>query len=125
MEVLGQAKEDGIIKAHGVSCHTLSALKTAANSDWVDVDLVRFNPTGASMDADPETVMPVIQKMKEQGKGIIGMKVLGAGRLVDRIDKCLQYQLGHEFIDAFTIGQSSANEFNDLLKRIPDASVRA
>jgi len=125
MDVLSRAREDGIVKTHGVSCHTLSALKTAADSDWVQVDLVRFNPTGARMDADPETVVPVIQKMKKQGKGIIGMKVLGAGSLTDRVDKCLQYQLGHDFIDAFTIGQTSSTEFNDLVKRIPDASVRA
>jgi len=125
MDVLSRAREDGIVKTHGVSCHTLSALKTAADCDWVQVDLVRFNPTGARMDADPAIVAPVIKKMKKQGKGIIGMKVLGAGRLTDKVDKCLQYQLGHDFIDAFTIGQSNATEFNDLVKRIPDASVRA
>ena len=125
MNVLSRAREDGVIRSHGVSCHTLSALKTAANSDWVQVDLVRFNPTGSRMDADPSTVAPVIKKMKQQGKGIIGMKVLGAGSLTNRVDKCLQYQLGHDFIDAFTIGQTSATEFNDLAKRIPPASVRA
>lgn len=125
MDVLSQAKENGIIKAHGVSCHTLSALKTAADSDWVEVDLVRFNPMGIRMDANPDIVAPVIEKMKDQGKGIIGMKVLGAGSLVDRIDKCLQYQLAHPFIEAFTIGQDSSGQFDDLVKRIPDASIRA
>ncbi|MEJ2054222.1 MAG: hypothetical protein P8X42_09905, partial [Calditrichaceae bacterium] len=63
--------------------------------------------------------------MKNQGKGIIGMKVLGAGNLTNRIDECLQYQLAHDFIDSFTIGQEGAAEFDDLVKRIPKASVRA
>jgi aryl-alcohol dehydrogenase-like predicted oxidoreductase len=124
MNVLSKAREDGIIKAHGVSCHTLSALKTAADSDWVQVDMVRFNPAGMRMDAEPETVAEVIKKMKEKGKGIIGMKVLGAGGLTDRIDECLQYQLAHDFIDSFTIGQENATEFQDLVKRMPEASVR-
>ena len=51
MAVLSEAKEKGIIRAHGVSCHDLGALKTAAATDWVDVDLARLNPAGAVMDA--------------------------------------------------------------------------
>ncbi|MEJ2054221.1 MAG: aldo/keto reductase, partial [Calditrichaceae bacterium] len=46
MNVLSQARENGIIRAHGVSCHTLSALKAASASVWVQIDLVRFNPAG-------------------------------------------------------------------------------
>lgn len=124
MEVLGLAREDGIVKAHGVSCHTLRALKTAAETDWVQVDLARFNPAGVAMDADMPTVRAVLKDMKSKGKGIIGMKVLGAGRLRNRVDECLQFQLGSECIDCFTIGQESVEQFNDLQKRIPAASVR-
>lgn len=124
MEVLSQAREDGIIRAHGVSCHTLKALEAAAESDWVQVDMARFNPAGVAMDADVPTVTKVLKKMKDKGKGIIGMKVVGAGRLTKDIDKCLQYQLANEFIDTFTIGQESSEEHDDLLRRIPEASVR-
>lgn len=124
MEVLSRAREDGIIRAHGVSCHTLPALEAAANSDWVQVDLARFNPTGARMDADVETVRKVLQRMKADGKGIIGMKVFGGGPLSKRVDECLEFALAQDFIDCFTIGQESADQFDDLLKRIPDASVR-
>ncbi len=123
-DVLSAAREDGIVKAHGVSCHSLPALKAAAESDWVQVDLVRFNPGSIAMDADPETVAGVLKQMKKQGKGIIGMKVFGAGKLIDKRDECLQYHLGHDFIDHFTIGQESPEQFKDLLKRIPEASVR-
>jgi len=124
MEVLSRAREDGIIRTHGVSCHTLSALKAAAASDWVQVDLARFNPGGVSMDADVATVTKVLKQMKQAGKGIIGMKVLGAGKLTNKKDECLQYSLAKDFIDCFTIGQENVNEFDDLLKRIPAASVR-
>jgi aryl-alcohol dehydrogenase-like predicted oxidoreductase len=124
MDVLSEAREDGIVKAHGVSCHTLPALEAAAASDWVQVDLARFNPAGVSMDADPRTVAGVLRTMKEKGKGIIGMKVFGVGKLTDRLDECLQYHLAHDFIDSFTIGQESPEQFTDLLTRIPEASVR-
>ena len=124
MNVMSRAREDGIIKAHGISCHSLAALETAADTEWVQVDLARYNPGGARMDADVPTVTKVLQRMKDNGKGIIGMKVIGAGRLADRIDECLQFQLAAEFIDCFTIGQESVEEFYDLQKRIPAASTR-
>lgn len=123
MEVLTEARENKIIGAHGVSCHTLGALEAAADSDWVQVDLARINPFGASMDADVPTVVNVLQKMKKKGKGIIGMKVFGGGRLRGNVDECLKYVLSLDCVDAFTIGQENKNELYDLIKRIPESSV--
>lgn len=123
MEVLAKAREEGIIRAHGVSCHTIGALKAAANSDWVQVDLARINPFGAVMDADVPTVEKVLQRMHKDGKGIVGMKIFGGGRLVNNVDECLRYALSLDFVDAFTIGQENQSEMNDLLKRIPVNSV--
>src|SRR5580692_223578 len=47
MDVLSEAKEKGIIRAHGCSCHSIEALRAAAKSPWVEVDLARINPVGA------------------------------------------------------------------------------
>jgi aryl-alcohol dehydrogenase-like predicted oxidoreductase len=124
MAVLAEAKAKGIIRAHGVSCHDLGALKAAAASDWVDVDLARVNPAGAVMDAPVEQVLPVLAEMKRKGKGVIGMKILGAGRLRDRIDDALQYALASPVLDCFTIGAENRRQLDDLLTRIPKASVR-
>lgn len=124
MDVLAQAREDGIVRAHGVSCHTLVALQAAAKSDWVQVDLARINPAGVVMDADVPTVVTTLKRMKESGKAIIAMKVFGAGRLRDRIDECLQYSLAQPFIDCFTLGVESEEEMRQLLVKIPEASTR-
>ena len=124
MAVLSEAREKGIIRTHGTSCHTMEALRAAANSDWVQVDLARFNPAGIAMDAKPEEVRPVLQQMKAKGKGIIGMKVFGAGRLRDKTDECLQFHMAQPFIDAFTIGAESKTELQQLITKIPAASVR-
>ena len=123
MKVLSRAREDGIVRSHGVSCHTLGALESAANSDWVQVDLARINPFGAAMDADVPIVEKVLQKMHDDGKGIVGMKIFGGGRLVNKVDECLRYVLNLDFVDAFTIGQENQKEMQDLLKRIPEASI--
>jgi 1-deoxyxylulose-5-phosphate synthase len=124
MAVLAEAKAKGTIRAHGVSCHSFGALKTAAKTDWVDVDLARYNAVGAVMDAPPPQVLKVLERMKAKGKGIIGMKILGAGQLRDRVDEALQVALATEALDAFTIGAESQSEFLALLKKIPAASVR-
>ncbi len=123
MDVLSEAKEKGVIRAHGTSCHSIEALRTAAKSPWVEVDLVRMNPLGvdAFMDADPETVAGVIKEMRAAGKGIIGMKILGQGKLRHRQDEAINYALGLGLLDAFTIGAASRKEQMDLIGRIATA----
>ena len=54
LDALEEAKDKKIIRAHGISCHSLPALKTAAELDWVDVNLVRINPQGAHIDTPAE-----------------------------------------------------------------------
>jgi aryl-alcohol dehydrogenase-like predicted oxidoreductase len=124
MDVLEEAQAKGIIRTKGVSCHTLDALKTAAAEPWVEVDLARLNPAQAAMDADPNTVIGVLKEMKAAGKGVIGMKILGAGKLRGNVDEALQFALAQDVLDCFTIGCESRTEMEDLLRKIPAASVR-
>lgn len=124
MEALSEAREKGVIHTHGTSCHTLSALKTAAATPWVEVDLARVNPAGVIMDADVATVVGVLKQMKASGKGIIGMKIAGAGKLRSKLDESLQWTLAQDCVDCFTIGTESRAEMEDLTRRIPAASLR-
>lgn len=121
MDVLSEAKEKGVIRTHGVSCHSIEALRAAAASPWVEVDLVRMNPVGAYMDADPTTVAGLIKKMRDDGKGIIGMKILGQGALRNKQSEAIHYALSLGLLDAFTIGAASKNEQMDLIGRIAAA----
>lgn len=121
MDVFSDAKQKGIIRTHGVSCHSIEALRAAAASPWVEVDLVRLNPVGAHMDADPQTVTSVVKEMRSQGKGIIGMKILGQGAMRKRQDEAINFALGTGVLDAFTIGAESEAEQSDLIRRIAAA----
>jgi 1-deoxyxylulose-5-phosphate synthase len=121
MDVLSEAKDKGIIRAHGCSCHSIEALRAATKSPWVEVHLVRINPVGAFMDSDPDTVVGVIKEMRSAGKGIIGMKILGQGQLRNRQDEALNFALGLNLLDAFTIGAESQVEQEDLIRRIAAA----
>ena len=121
MDVLSEAKEKGLIRAHGCSCHTIEALRAAAASPWVEVDLVRMNPLGAYMDARPNEVQEVIRQMRVQGKGIVGMKILGQGKLADRPGQALRWALGTGILDAFTIGAESQKQQDQLVNYIAAA----
>jgi aryl-alcohol dehydrogenase-like predicted oxidoreductase len=121
MDVFEEAKQKGVIRAHGCSCHSIEALRAAAKSPWVEVDLVRINPIGSHMDADPDTVVSVIREMKAAGKGVVGMKILGQGDLGNRQDEALKYALSLGLLDAFTIGAESKAEQQDLIRRIAAA----
>lgn len=118
MDVLSEAKQKGIIRTHGVSCHTLGALRAAAKSPWVEVDLARLNPIGGHMDADPETVKSVLREMRAAGKGIIGMKILSQGEMRTRQSEALQHALSCKLLDSFTIGCESREEQSDIIRRI-------
>jgi 1-deoxyxylulose-5-phosphate synthase len=121
MDVLEEAKQKKIIRSHGVSCHSIEALRAAAASPWVEVDLARINPIGSHMDADPETVISVLKQMKAAGKAVVGMKILGQGDLRHNQDDAIKYALSLGILDAFTIGAESVPEQNDLVRRIAAA----
>jgi aryl-alcohol dehydrogenase-like predicted oxidoreductase len=118
MDVLSEAKHKGIIRAHGCSCHSIAALRAAARSAWVEVDLARINPIGSHMDDDPKAVVDVLREMRAAGKAIVGMKILGQGDLRARQDEALKYALSLGLLDAFTIGAESKAEQQDLIRRI-------
>jgi len=121
MDALSEAKEKGIIRAHGCSCHSIEALRAAAKSPWVEIDLARINPVGAYMDADPATVVGVLKEMKAAGKAVVGMKILGQGTLRNRQNEAIKYALSLGILDAFTIGAESKAEQEDLIRRIAAA----
>jgi aryl-alcohol dehydrogenase-like predicted oxidoreductase len=121
MDVLSEAKQKGIIRTHGCSCHSIEALRAAAKSPWVEIDLARVNPVGAYMDSDPATVVGVLKEMKTAGKAVVGMKILGQGALRNRQDEAIKSALSLGILDAFTIGAESKQEQEDLIRRIAAA----
>jgi aryl-alcohol dehydrogenase-like predicted oxidoreductase len=121
MDVLSEAKQKGIVRAHGCSCHSIEALRAAAKSRWVEIDLARINPIGAYTDSDPATVVSVLKEMKAAGKAVVGMKILGQGQLRNRQDEAIKYALSLGLLDAFTIGAENQKEQEDLIRRIATA----
>lgn len=120
MDDYSEAKQKGIIKQVGLSCHDFGAMQVAAESPWADVLLARINHDGAKMDGTPPDVMSVLKRAKENGKGIIGMKIFGCGDLTkeDQRQKSLEYVIKSGNVDCMTIGMESIEQVNDNVERI-------
>lgn len=121
MDSLAKLKEKGLIRAHGVSCHSLEALEAAANEPWVDSVHARINPYGLSMDGAPEKVVPLLNQLHAAGKGVVGMKIIGEGRLRDdeaKRDASARFVLGLGCVDVLNIGFEKVEEIDDFAARV-------
>jgi aryl-alcohol dehydrogenase-like predicted oxidoreductase len=122
MDILSEAKEKKLVRSVGISCHSVEALKAASKSSWLEVCMTRINPAGVRMDAATDDVLPVLAQLKAAGKGIIGMKVLGEGQLVDRLEEALRFAVTKDAVHCFTIGCESRAEFEGNFTRITKVS---
>ena len=123
MDVVSEAKARGVIRAHGVSCHSLSALDAAAECPWVDIILSRLNPYGVAMDGPAEKVVPILRKAHDNGKAVVAMKIAGAGEIVDRIQESLQFTLTRGVADAFTMGFESSDQMDQAFDKVAKVKV--
>lgn len=124
-DVLLEAKKKGRIRAVGISCHGWDPLLASVDAAAIDVQLVRINPFNKMMDAEPEKVAPLLKKMHDQGRGILGMKIFGESGLESRAKRldALKYVLGLGTVDAFTIGFTTIAQIDETLELIGQAAA--
>jgi len=121
MDILDKLKQKGVIRAHGVSCHSLPALEAAANEPWVDSVHARINPFRMVMDDEPAKVAPVLKKIHAAGKGVIGMKIIGEGRLSkdkQKREESARYVLGLGCVDILNVGFEKTEEIDDFAETV-------
>ncbi len=129
MDGMSEAKAKGKVRALGVSCHSMDALKVAAEEPWVESVHTRINATGTDMDGSPDEVVPIIRKIHDAGKGVVGMKLIGQGEYRD--DRKLREQSA-DFVfnlgcvNAVVVGFESIDEvkdYEDIVRKTPRKSA--
>lgn len=125
MDILEDLKAKGVIRAHGTSVHSLEAMIAGVKDPWVDVLHARINPFGIAMDKpDPAEVVKVIHQMHSSGRGVIGMKLVGDGKLRDdseKIDQALRFVLGLGSVDMMIVGFETEAQIDNYLDRMEEA----
>jgi predicted aldo/keto reductase-like oxidoreductase len=140
MDGFDEAKARKWIRAKGVSCHSLPALRTASASNWSEVHLVRVNPQGKRMDGlaeevwnnddpthDVAPVMTEIKKLHAKGRGVIGMKIIGNGQFAKAEDRerSIRFAMACKDLDAVVIGFTSREQIDEAIGRMNRARKEA
>ena len=138
MDGFDEAKEKKWIRAKGVSCHSLPALRAATASNWTEVHLVRVIPQGVHMDGEneqvwdnqthePAPVLAELKTMRAKGRGVIGMKIIGNGEFTKAEDreKSVRFAMSRPELDAVVIGFKSTAEIDEAIRRMNGALAEA
>jgi predicted aldo/keto reductase-like oxidoreductase len=153
LDAVLKLKQNGILRAVGLSAHGIEALEAASSTEEIDVVWARMNHAGLFMDTrehgfydriasigllkkiagllpdkfrdlmrpDHETPTPVsskdrveiaglLERLHANGKGVIGMKVIGEGHLGSDPEKALTHLVGLTYIDAIIVGMLDEQE---------------
>jgi aryl-alcohol dehydrogenase-like predicted oxidoreductase len=121
MDLLDGLKKKGVIRAHGVSCHSLDALNAAADEPWTDCVHARINPYRERTDGSAQEVGAAVRRLAAAGKGVIGMKIMGQGAFRDSDEKrnaSIKFALGLGAVNTMIVGFEKLSEIDDFAARV-------
>ena len=78
------------------------------------------------MDGTTDEVVPVLRRIKENGKALIGMKIFGEGTLVGEKDECIRFAQNLGLLDCMTIGFEKPGQIDEtlgLISKYPAATI--
>ena len=117
-------KEAGIIKAVGISTHTIAAVLASCTMKEIDVIHPIINKYGIGIqDGSRDEMLRAITKAHDHGKGIYGMKAIGGGNLISSVDECLSYVLGLPQLQAIAVGMQTKEEVTANVLRFSGKEV--
>ncbi len=125
-----EAEHKQTVRTHGASVHGLPALRALPDSKWLRIGMIRMNHTGAKMDSDgrdfvdtgnvPEVVQHV-QAARKTGKGVISMKLVGAGSFSNSREdrqKAMRFAFRNAGVDCVSVGTKSPAEVDEAIENI-------
>lgn len=128
-DAMSEAKARKVLLAHGASCHGLLPLRRFPGNAWLDVALLRVNHDGTRMDnlegteygaGDVKEVVERIAAVRQQGTGVIGMKIMGEGafKTPEQRDASIRFVVQLGTVDSMTIGYKSPAEIDEAIERL-------
>jgi aryl-alcohol dehydrogenase-like predicted oxidoreductase len=126
---ISEAQEKKIVMARGASVHGLPALRQVPETKWLQIAMIRMNHKGVAMDAEDyntvglgnvNEVVTHVKQAKNEGMGIISMKLVGEGRFTNRDDrqKAMRYAFRHAGVTAVTVGYKNTAEIDEAIENL-------
>lgn len=111
IEFFLKKKEQGLIRAFGISTHFVQGVLAGAKHPAVEIIHPIFNLSGIGVcDGGRPEMEAAVARAKAAGKGIFAMKPLGGGHLIRQRQQALQYVLESPLVDAVAMGMQSMAE---------------
>jgi len=119
-QALQEAKQQGLVRAVGLSTHHVDVTRAAAEMEDLDVVFPLINYAGLGIRkgdafATREEMMEAIAACHRAGKGVFSMKAFGGGSLTRDYQTALNYVFSRPEIDSVMIGFGKTAEVDDLL----------
>jgi hypothetical protein len=106
--------------------HGLPALRQVPGNKWLEVAMIRMNHKGAVMDSavaddgkpgDVAEVVQHVKQVKQQGMGVISMKLVGNGTFTSHEDRlaAMKFAFRNAGIDCATVGFKNPQEVDEAI----------
>lgn len=111
LNCLVHMKEQGKIKAVGISTHNVKVANLAAEHPLIDIVFPIINMNGLGiLEGTKEEMVQAIKKIHSAGKGVYLMKVLAGGGLIGKYQEAMEYAKSIGAYDSIAIGMTSIAE---------------
>ena len=111
IEYLLRRKEQGYIGAVGLSTHYIGCVRAALRYPELQVLFPLINYKGVGIaDGTTEDMLSAIREAHDGGRGIIAMKPLGGGHLIEERKRALDFILGLDCVHTVAMGMQSLDE---------------
>ena len=114
IEYFLKKKQQGVIRAFGVSTHFVACVTAAIRHSAVDVIHPIFNKRGLGIvDGTADEMEAAVQAANAVGKGIFAMKPLGGGHMCDDPKEAFSYAVNNPYVHAIAVGMQSFREIKE------------
>lgn len=122
-----EAQAKKTIRTRGASVHGLPALRQMPGNKWLEVAMIRMNHNGTRMDGptyadnnNPASLPEVVEhvkQVKQQGMGVISMKLVGNGNFTQHSDRqqAMRFAFKDAGVDCVTVGFKSTQEIDEAI----------
>lgn len=126
---IAEAQRKKAVIGRGASVHGLPALRQVPGNEWLEVAMIRMNHTGKSMDAEdyntsgpgdvPEVVTHV-KRVRQDGMGVISMKLAGEGSFTTRADRqaAMRFAFQNAGVQSVTVGYKNTAEIDEAIENL-------
>ena len=126
---IAEAQARHAVVGRGASVHGLPALRRFPGNEWLQIAMIRMNHKGNHMDAEvpdaPELgnvgeVVTHVKQVRQQGMGVISMKLVGEGAFTTREDRqaAMRYAFKHAGVDCVTVGYKNTAEIDEAIENV-------